>query len=349
MHIAIDSTPLASGHSDRGVGIYTKNLIESLKRYEKDHSYTLFTHGQEIPTSVDVVHYPYFDPFFLTLPIIKKKPTVVTVHDVIPLVFPERFPAGVRGTLKWQIQKLSLRGASRIIADSDTSKHDISRFTGFPKEAIDRIYLAPSVGYQGVVNKKHLEYIQKKFTLPDRFILYVGDVNWNKNVLSLLKAFSLALKHTPNLMLVLVGKSFINTHLPESRHINQIIAQLKIESHIIKTGFVSDEELSHLYALATCLIQPSYYEGFGLPVLEAMTCGCPVIASHSSSLSEIKGPSLSINPDDPENIASSIIGLLEMPSHKKKDLVKEGYAWAEKFTWQKTAEETIKTYKKALA
>src|SRR5258706_5833567 len=102
MNIAIDITPLETGHSGRGVGIYTKNLIESLQKYEKKHTYILFTPKQGVPKNTDIVHYPYFDPFFLTLPLIKTKPSVVTVHDLIPLVFPEKFPPGIRGYMKWQ-------------------------------------------------------------------------------------------------------------------------------------------------------------------------------------------------------------------------------------------------------
>ena len=124
MKIAIDITPLESAHRARGVGVYTKNLIDALETYGKQHTYLYFTGHQLVPPDADVVHYPYFDPFFLTLPLVKPKPTVVTVHDLIPLVFPYKFPAGIRGNIKWQVQKLSLHGAKRIIADSNSSKND---------------------------------------------------------------------------------------------------------------------------------------------------------------------------------------------------------------------------------
>jgi glycosyltransferase involved in cell wall biosynthesis len=130
MKIAIDITPLESAHRARGVGVYTKNLIDALETYGKQHTYLYFTGHQLVPPDADVVHYPYFDPFFLTLPLVKIKPALVTVHDLIPLVFPYKFPAGIRGRFAWHVQRLSLRGAKRIIADSNSSKNDIVRIAG---------------------------------------------------------------------------------------------------------------------------------------------------------------------------------------------------------------------------
>jgi len=184
MHIAINDSPLSSGHSARGVGVYTKLLIESLRKYVPEHSYTLFTRPENIPKDADVVHYPFFDPFFLTLPLRKFRPTVVTVHDLIPLVFPSHFPKGIRGSIKWQIQKMALRGVSHIITDSDTSKNDVAAIVGFPKERIHTVYLAASSAFSKPIPSK------TKLHLPKMYVLFVGDVNWNKNVYGLLDVVS---------------------------------------------------------------------------------------------------------------------------------------------------------------
>src|SRR5258706_7275203 len=104
MHIAIDTSPLANGHKFRGVGSYTQSLIDALQKYEGEHQYSFFT-GNAVFKDVDIVHYPYFDPFFLTLPFKKTKPTIVTVHDLIPLLYPDKFPPGLRGKVKWYIQQ----------------------------------------------------------------------------------------------------------------------------------------------------------------------------------------------------------------------------------------------------
>src|ERR1700704_872250 len=113
MHIALDISPLTSGHSlqhrVRGTGFYTNNLKISFLSYFPQHRYTFFSQGEALPKDTDIVHYPYFEPFFLTLPLQKKYKSVVTVHDLTPLVFPKDFPSGIKGNIKWQIQKMSLK------------------------------------------------------------------------------------------------------------------------------------------------------------------------------------------------------------------------------------------------
>src|SRR6266498_267897 len=101
MKIAIDVSPLQTGHKVRGVGFYLKHLKKSLLHYYPENQYIFFSHGAKLDKTIDVVHYPYFDPFFLTLPILKKHKIVVTVHDLTPLVFPQHFPAGLKGKFKW--------------------------------------------------------------------------------------------------------------------------------------------------------------------------------------------------------------------------------------------------------
>src|SRR6266576_1073935 len=114
MRIAIDVSPLKSGHKVRGVGFYLTYLKKALLEFYPDNEYFFFEKGQEINKSVDVVHYPCFDPFFHTLPFFKKYKTVVTVHDLTPLVFPQHFPAGIKGTLQWQLQRLNLQKVDGI-------------------------------------------------------------------------------------------------------------------------------------------------------------------------------------------------------------------------------------------
>lgn len=331
MNIAIDISTLSSPHGRRGTGVYTKNLIDALEKYQSKHSYTFFTREQKVPDSADIVHYPYFDPFFLTLPLAKSGPTVVTVHDLIPLVFPDKFPAGFRGAVKWKIQKYSLRSAQRIITDSENSKGDIERITGFPNSRIDSVYLAPDPDIKRVHVIKPLH----------PYVLYVGDVNWNKNVLGLLHAISTI----PKVQLVLVGSSFVNDELSETKEINKLIEALGIEHRIVRKARISNKELSALYSSALCLVQPSFYEGFGLPVVDAMKCGCPVVVSDTSSLHEIAGPSIRVRPL-PASIAAGIVQVLSFSPGDRKKLVSAQDAWVSKFSWQKTAAQTVTSYEK---
>src|SRR5689334_3194344 len=128
MKIAIDATPLLAtrtpGHKVRGTGIYIENLRLHLQRNPKGNEYIFFHREDKLPADIDIIHYPYFEPFFLSLPLRKKTKTIVTVHDLTPLVFPKYFPVGVKGKVKWQLQKLALQKTDRIITDSKASQKD---------------------------------------------------------------------------------------------------------------------------------------------------------------------------------------------------------------------------------
>ena len=346
MKIAIDITPLESAHRARGVGVYTRNLIDALEKYEKQHTYLYFTGKQRVPPDADLVHYPYFDPFFLTLPLVKPKPVVATVHDLIPLVFPYKFPAGIRGAVKWQVQKLSLRGAKRIIADSNSSKNDIVRITGVKREIIDTVYLAPDAAYRPVTDPSVLDGIRKKYSLPKQYILFVGDVNWNKNVTGLLRAFASLRQHQELLhfKLVLVGGAFGDHTLPETQEINQLILEKDLEHVVVRPGNIPVEDLAGFYSMASVYVQPSHYEGFGLPVLESMICGCPVVCTNTSSLQEIAGPALTVSPK-PEAI---LAGITKMLAIDRRAQAARQWEWVKQFTWKRVARETVAVYERAL-
>lgn len=369
MHIAIDITPLHSGHKDRGVGMYTKLLIEALQKYENRHSYYLFTQpqfsktgagftrGQKIPNDIELIHYPYFDPFFVTLPFFFRKPAVITVHDLIPLVFPERFPAGVRGALKWQYQRARLTCARRVITDSFSSRRDIEHVAGIPGSRIDVVYLAPSSQYRPVTNKTVLSAVKSKYNLPDSFILYVGDINWNKNIMGMLEAFrivkSLCQRRTSlwleksKVKLVLVGKAFLDNSVKEAQQISSFIDLNNLGESVMRVGSVPRDDLVALYNLASVYIQPSFYEGFGLPVLEAMACGVPVVTSQKSSLVEIAGPAIAVDPSDPQDVARGLLKALLMTPSARSLLVNAQTKWVQQFSWERVARQTVITYEKA--
>src|SRR5476649_408434 len=136
MKIAIDVSPLQSGHKVRGVGFYLSYLKKALLEYYPENEYLFFQQGDAVSNSVDLVHYPYFDPFFITLPFIKRHKTIVTVHDLTPLVFPQYFPVGFKGNLRWQAQRFNLRKVDGILTDSKTSKKDIERIVGVSSENV---------------------------------------------------------------------------------------------------------------------------------------------------------------------------------------------------------------------
>lgn len=347
MRIAISTHPLASSHKDRGIGTYTRELIEALKSAKSKHSFSFFTKISDVPPNADLVHYPFFDPFFLTLPVFRGKPTVVTVHDLIPILFPENFPRGIRGEVKWQVQRRNLFNVTHVITDSKCSMQDIIKLVGIHPSKISVVPLAPPAGMKPLRDPAALSLVMERYHLPHHFVMYVGDVNWNKNIAGLLYGWRFVLdqRNVPSdAKLILVGKAFTDTHLAEAMQIEALLKELHIEGSVDRVGYVPDEDLRALYVLSHACVFPSLYEGFGLPVLEAMTCGGVVVSSNVSSLSEVVGPSIIVDPTSPEDIASGIVRACRLSTQKREELIDKGQAWAKNFTWQKTAKQTIAVY-----
>ena len=350
MNIAIDISPLHSGnflqHRVRGTGFYIENLKTSLEKYFPENNYIYFIKGDKLQKNTDVIHYTYFEPFFLTLPLEKKHKKIVTVHDVTPLVFPIHFPPGIKGKIKWEIQKKALKNSDIIITDSSSSKRDIIKYTGIKDEKIKVIYLAAKENFVPLKNKNTKQEITKKYNIPSEFILYVGDITWNKNVPRLIEAVN-----TIEIPLVIVGKALSDKELGKTDRKNlwnqdlfKVEQLIKQNKEIFRLGFVPEEDLIKLYNSARVFLMPSLYEGFGLPVLEAMSCGCPVITSKDGSLEEVGGEAVFyVDAHNTNSIASGVKEVF-IDSKKQIELKKKGLVQAKKFSWKKTAEETIKVY-----
>ena len=351
MKVAIDISPLKNANRYRGVGTYTNQLVESFKSLNIPNFSFQLIEGGGITKDCDLIHYPFFDLFFPTLPLKKEKPTVVTIHDTIPLVFPEHYPPGVKGNLKFQIQKFSLKNVKAVITDSENSKKDIFKYLNYPKERIYVIPLAPAKDFKVIKNKDFLDKIKRKYQLPEEFVLYVGDVNYNKNLMGFIRAFAQLVStsevgfDSSEVKLVLVGKAFLDENLKETKEIIQLIKSLSLNDKIIPLGWVPQEELVGIYNLASVYCQPSFYEGFGLPVLEAMACGCPVVAANTSSLPEVCGRAAAMF--DPYNIKSIVEGI-KMALSKKSDLMAKGLRQVEDFNWEKVAQKTYEVYQKVV-
>lgn len=323
MKVKIDSSLLNSPHQYRGIGTYTRNLIEAINKINPK----ILTDEQP-----DIVHYPYFDFFQLTLPLKKVKPTIVTIYDTTPLIFPKHFSPGLRGSLKFRIQKKSLQSVKAVITISENSKKDIVKYLGYPESKIFVTYLAPGKEYRQLK-------IKQKYSLPDSFVLYVGDVNWNKNVPGLIRAFA----QIKDMHLVMVGKAFEDKSLPEIIKINNLINQLGLNNRVVRLGWVDNQELVKIYNQATVYCQPSFYEGFGLGVLEAMACGCPVACANTSSLPEVCGEAAALfNPYD----INTMVKAINLVIKNRDNFAKKGLAHVKKFSWEKIARETIQVYEK---
>lgn len=341
MKVAIDISPTIVNHKVRGIGSYTYNLQQELESANSPVDFEFFKDPSS-PPKADIVHYPYFDLFFHTLPIKRKATRVVTIHDVIPLVFPKYFEVGPKGYINFFLQKLALRNVDAVICDSKTSKADITNKLNYPDKKIFVVYLAAAKQFKKVNNSKILEKVSHKYNLPKKFALYVGDVNWNKNIHNLLEAVKIS-----KISLVMVGQASKDESSPQGREITSSIKKLKIESYVLRTGFVSQDELIAIYNLTSVAVLPSYYEGFGLPLVESMACGTPVVCSNNSSLAEIGPPYVTFcDPDSPADIAKKIDDVVNLPTKDKDELSKKLVSHASKFTWQKVAGQTIEVYKK---
>jgi len=346
MKIAIDSRPLTGGHAVRGVGAYTKSLIEYLKKIKKIKVDVV--DFQKIDLSkYDVAHYTYFHPFFLTLPFNKKTKVVVTIHDLIPLIYPKHYPPGWRGRFKFLIQKVLVKRTEGIITVSETSKKDIVRFLGVPQEKIRVVYEAPREIFKKLETGDWKLRIKKRYDLPNRFVLYVGDVNYNKNILGLARACKMA--KTP---LVIVGKQAANEEADLSHPENQLFAEFLGEygedPNVLRLGFIPDEDLVAIYNSAAVYCQPSFYEGFGLPVLEAMACGTPVVAAKTQALVEIADKAAFFaDPKEPKDIAEKISELLEN-SELRAQLIRKSRERVKEFSWTRTAKETADFYRQLI-
>jgi len=341
--IAIDITPTKNLNQYRGVGVYTKNLITRVQEIDQANEYIFYTRGQKLP-KVDLVHYPYFDFFFLTLPFFKKFPTIITIYDVIPFIFQKESKPGFKGILKLQIQKFLLKNIDRIITISQCSKKDVQNYLAVAGNKIDVTYLAAAPIFKPIADKKSLEKVGEKYNLPQKFILYVGDVNFNKNLPRLFEAIAKI-----SIPLVMIGQAAKNEKLVEVGDLMRLAEKLGIEKNVIRLGFVQDVDLVSIYNLAVCYAQPSLYEGFGLPALEAMACGAPVACSDIAVHREIAGDiPFYFDPNNPDDIAKILRSVVSLSNLNHQSRVERGLKQVKKYSWEKTIRKTIEVYQKTL-
>lgn len=368
MRAAIDARGV-NLYKGTGIGTYTENILKNMLEMNKDDYFHIYWSGADYESftahntkiimaskkhhrffeqyyfpdnlkneNIDVFHIPQ-NGIGISEYISCKK--IVTIHDLIPYVMPETVGKGYLAKFLKELPRV-VELSDGIITVSEWSKKDILKF--FPIEE-NKVYVTPLAAdkkYKPLNREKCKYELKNKYNITKPFILYIGGFSPRKNVKALLIAFSQVFNRlNQEYELVIVG-----ANKDDGSYLSKMSSSLDVSSNIIFTGFAPEEDLPILYNGCDIFVYPSLYEGFGLPPLEAMNCGTPVITSNISSIPEVVGDGGILI--DPFNTAS-LIDALEMvlnDDNKKKELSEKGLIRASSYSWKKTAEETIKVYKK---
>jgi glycosyltransferase involved in cell wall biosynthesis len=352
-----------------GISQYILHLLPALANLDHDNQYTVFHSRREtrsfvpagaanfhsarlwtpchhrlerwavaaeiLPAGLDLFHSPDFIP-----PAGGAKRRVITVHDLNFLYYPQFLTAESRRYYQDQIG-WAVRAADAISADSHHTRHDLIEKLAVPPEKVQTIHLAANPIYQQPTTAAAVDQILAKYALPAGFFLFVGTLEPRKNLPMLLELYAeLARATSTDVPLVLVGgKGWLYDEIFRK------IVDLGLERWVTHLAGVPDADLAHLYRAAAALLLPSHYEGFGLPPLEAMHCGCPVICSNRASLPEVVGAAgILLDPDDRDGWLAAMETVLS-DSRQRETMISRGYLQAGRFSWTKTAAATLSLYR----
>ncbi|HSK09382.1 MAG TPA: glycosyltransferase family 1 protein [Vicinamibacterales bacterium] len=371
MRIAID----ARKYLDFGIGTYIRNLVRELARIDRDTEYVLLCREADreaIATSlpenfrpvvenappysvreqiripialrrerVDLFHAPHY-----VLPPLIHCRSVVTIHDIIHLLFPQYLP----NRLAYAYARASLWAAAhrsdRILTVSETSKLDILRRFRVPADKITVVYNAIDDRLLTTPDADAFERVRARYQLDGRFALYVGNIKPHKNLERLIEAFD-RLRHEPGfegLRLLIIGDQ-----ISKYQALRRAVHRHKLHKQVRFFGFVPLETLAVLYRLASVFVFPSLYEGFGLPPVEAMACGLPVVTSNVSSLPEVVGDgAILVDPYSPDSIAEGMRAALS-DEDLRATLRERGLARAREFSWERSVARTREVYDEVMA
>jgi glycosyltransferase involved in cell wall biosynthesis len=364
MKIVIDARLYSPKYT--GIGRYTYELIKYLQELDTQNAYVVFLNPEEFESfncpnekwtkkKIDIPHYSlkeqtelykilkkeqadlvYFPHF--NVPVRYKKPFVVTIHDLTLHYYPYK-EYSPKWSLKKQIQiwvyrflmKKTVQHAQHIVAISDNTKKDLQKEYSVSDEKISTILEGVPEHFQKASEEQILA-MKKKFEINKSYLLYTGVWRSHKNLLNLISAFYKLIEQGKDLQLVLTGKK--DLAYPE---IPALIDELGLNERVVLTGFVSEDELISLHSSAEVFVFPSLYEGFGLPPLEAMQFGVPVVSSDRASLPQVCGEAAEYcNPEEPEDITRGVCQVLE--STKRSDeLIQKGTENLKRFSWKKMA------------
>ena len=379
MHIGLNAHLLSLAETYRGAGInwYVYNLLTHLPRVDRDNRYTAFLGDgrftspelalklARLPTSRPVVRIFWeqvVQPFALrkervdllhalafVVPLLSPCSSVVTIYDLSFLLYPESFKRFKRFYLGL-FTRLSARRARRIIAISESTKRDVVRLLGVPPEKVEVVYCGIDEAFRPLAADQVAAF-RSKHGLPECFILFVGTIEPRKNVTRLIEAFADLRSFDvtqdrfamSDLRLVIGGAKCWFYQDVFAR-----VEELGLEGQVMFPGYIPVSELPLWYNAAELFVYPSLYEGFGLPPLEAMACGTPVVTANTSSLPEVVDEAgLTVDPLDVEGLAQAMRRVLDDEA-LRQEMRERGLKRAEGFSWTKTAQETVQVYQRAM-
>jgi len=371
MKIGIDATSIC--RKITGIEYYTLNLVRNILQIDNVNNYVVFFRKEIHPElvefkdkarflvcpvenqvfceqvwlpyvavkeKVDLMHFPALPPGLFTL-----KRYLVTIHDASIWRYPHWYSWKSR-CYTLPLSRLSSKQATHILTVSRYSKSELARFAKINRDKITVSHGGTDGRFKVIKEKIILRRVKQKFNLSEKFILTVSSLDLVRNFERLLKAYAIFSQNQPDpsYKLVLTGKKSLGL----DRIMNKI-QELELKDRIILTGYVSDEDLAGLYNLAAVFIYLPLYAGFGLPPLQAMACGTPVITSNIASLPEVVGDAAITV--DPYNVKVIAVALKELVNNKKlrDKLMKKGFERIRLFNWKEVAKKTIETYKKVFA
>jgi glycosyltransferase involved in cell wall biosynthesis len=352
-----------------GIGRYMKCLTESMVAHAPEHEYLLIMPpgGEnlvdapkaekisprlkyysvreqiELPRilsrhKVDLLHSPHF-----LLPLVRPCPAVATIHDVIYLACRQDLPSRTGRLYYRAMMNACARLATRIITDSEYSRKEIVRYLRADPTKIEVIYPGVDPGFCRVTDSAQLDAVRARYGIDRDYALCVGIYKPRKNHPGLLQAFRRLLDGGSHAQLVIAGPMGEGELL-----LRRLAAELGIAEHVVFTGFVDEPELCALYSAARVCACPSFYEGFGFTVLEAMACGAPVVCSSAASLPEVAGDAaLYFDPHNPEQMASQFYRVFS-DAVLRASLMEQGRLNLQRFNWADTARQTLAVYYHAL-
>ncbi|MDQ1301292.1 MAG: hypothetical protein QG637_1213 [Chloroflexota bacterium] len=372
MRIAIDYTPAL--RQSAGIGRYTRGLVAALAEVDSLARYILFCAGATPPpdrwpanfairrgriparwltAAWHRLHLPipaelftgacdlYHSPDF-TLPPLRRARGIVTIHDLSFLRVPECADPGLRTFLTRAVPSAVAR-AHRVLADSESTRRDLIALLGVPPEKISVVTPAVEPRFRREEDQTRLKEVRERYRLPAQFILGIGTLEPRKNFTGLIRAYG-QLRRTTGLphALVIAGRPGWLYEV-----IYKQVEQEGLTGSVRFLGFVADADLPALYTLADLFAYPSRYEGFGIPVLEAMACGVPVVTSDNSSLPEAAGAAARlVNADDTAGLAEAMAQIIE-DAALRGQMIERGYAQAGRFTWPDSARALMAAYRAA--